>query len=500
MHATPHRRVALPARGVLPLLAGIVAVCAGPSHVVAQEPDRSFVRRVEQDGRLVDLRWSRDADGNLHAALPDGTPQPMFERGLMTGFENGGVALWLALVLPGPNDLLALCDAEAHLRRAGVATTDAELRQFLALPLPAGDGGRTRAERLDRMVAIDLLRRRGTGSAAVELRELAGRDEAPAELRQRARDALTALDATRAPATFGGVFAADAVALPAAADVVFAMHAAAMPDPQPLLVLARTAGLRISAEHLDRHEIDTPEVLLSAQMVSEIAGELPFEIVRHFGNHRIDGVVGGVLLRGDGEPAVAVQVAGRFDVPRLAEWLRQEGAPAEMVDGELVTQQQDHTLRIGASRAGLLTEKTATRKGGDLAKALLAEGAALRVMVPENSKLLLMLAAQGMPQTRSASLALSFDPGPLLQLELQARDEDAAESWVALAEQQRPALLAELRGMLEREPPPGGLDSMQPLLQALGETKVAADGRTVTATVDLRHLGLRFVQKLVTGR
>ena len=152
--------------------------------------------RVRNGGWFAQIAYRRAPTGDLLApayneagGVDDDRHESLLGEDLAAGLMRGGAMGYLALVCHGHRDLLAMTDGEFHLQAIGVPTSDADLRQFLARPMPAFDGLGGRAELLDRMVAIDLLARRQCRSAIGELTLLAQVDGGVSALAFASREA-----------------------------------------------------------------------------------------------------------------------------------------------------------------------------------------------------------------------------------------------------------------------------------------------------------------------
>src|SRR5262245_18247137 len=174
--------------------------------IAAQDAWNETLRQRREQGKdLIELRYRRTAQGLLEVASGEGGARG-FERlfpddnPLGGSLSSTGMFGVLMLFCHGSGDLLAMTDAERHLQRAQVGTSAMDLRQFLATPPPAGDAVRARVDLLDRMVAIDLLRRGGHKGAVAEWTALVTREDTPAPLRARAAQALAAFGRGASPA------------------------------------------------------------------------------------------------------------------------------------------------------------------------------------------------------------------------------------------------------------------------------------------------------------
>ncbi|HLQ39265.1 MAG TPA: hypothetical protein VK348_15760 [Planctomycetota bacterium] len=478
---------------------GALVVLLPAAAPPAQEPlPQTFAERVRAGNDLVTLQWRRDRDGNLQCApvgADDAAFQPLFEGGIASGIATSGAAGFMALVFPHRGDMLALTDGNAHLRRLGLGTADAEVRQFIATPLPAE---RPELAALDRMVAIDLLARRGARTAAAELRHLAEDASMPATLRRRAGEALHTLTgegqapprASLDPAT---------LPIPMLADGYLVVDHARMPDLQPVFPLARRLGLLAAARVLEHLADHSDHDLLVGQIESEGVVELPFELARQLGNHRIDRTFVAIQVASDDEVSWCCCSVGQFEPAVLASGLRL--LPFDGVKGELVEQTAKITLPDGqatltSSRLDANSGKYGGKPRPELAARLLDLGdAAVHVLVPAQSKAFLGLMTLGLPPAESADLKITFGDEFRLVITLKVRDEDAAATLVSKAKELQAQGVAMLRQQLTAAV--AQTPAMAPLFAALEGARIDAMQSQVQATLTAKGVGWPQLEAMV---
>lgn len=394
-----------------------------------QEDSAALRDRVEAGGAIVDIPYRRDAQGRLGSVMRDSDSgarwQPLFGDDFVRSLQSGlGLAGWVALYGQGGGDLLALTDAGFHLGAIGHDTTDVGLRQLLVLPLPATDDGAAKAAVLDRMVAVDELVARGCQGAKVEFAVIAADERAPAPLRERARTALATLSGGEAGARRR--LEPGDVVLPPQFDVAVVVDHARLPSMRWLIPFARRSGMLVTASVVARMGAEMDEVQMrSAQGVCDCASEAPFEIVRRFGNLRVDHSVAFVHI----DPAqrfpvrFSTQAVGRFE---HAGWQGLEVSDAVRRDNPMLA----GSLVVEAEwlRAGTPIENGAP--DAERAAGLLGDdGVAIRVVVPVDSQLWRQAAAIGLPAAR-AVLNLRFGDAPHLELRVTAENDGDAERWL----------------------------------------------------------------------
>lgn len=469
-------------------------------HLLAQDQPTpaEVLERVRGGGSLVEVTYRRGDDGQLQlrAKSPEDasvTETPLLGERLRDGLQSAGAAGLLALCCHGDGDLLAMTDGERHLTWLGVDVRDAGLRQFVATPLPAGQDASARAAMFDRMVAIDLLRRRGCRPAEVELRVLAERADTPPPLRERAKVALAALRGEPSPIARSRLDPAT-LRLPAAFDACIVVDHARLPDLSWVTPFGRRTGMLVTASTVVTFGGEPSEAIWqSAQRVADLCSELPFGAALHFGNARVDHSCLVVTVQPTEEPpfALALTAAGSFDAARwqaaevdaeVGEEMRGFGGSLEVTEG----------LTTGGIRAGK------GRPRPELAAKLLADtGAAIRVVAPGTSKLWPALAFLDLPPATEGELRLGFGDTCRIDLLIATRDEESAEAWVARGKQLLGTIQQDVAGSL----PPALVESpeMKALLAAIAAAAVKAEGNTALATIEIRDFDrLRLIKLLET--
>src|SRR5262249_45217183 len=240
---------------------------------------------------------------------------------------------------------------------------------------------------------------------------LAARGDAPVPLRAAARRAAAAL--TGAPLPRRRLDPAT-LALPAAADGYLVVDQARLPDLSPLTAIARQLGIKTSDRVLMTLRGPTPDDLYAGQREADLVGELAFELVRRFGNLRLEQTLVAVNAAApapDRGPSYSwcAHAVGEFEFEPLA------AAVERLVDGvpDVQLQRTADSLRLVAPRgeatlrpdgASASTTGMAGKPRPELARELLAEGPALRVVVPPTSKLWVALAFLHLPPAAGAEL------------------------------------------------------------------------------------------------
>ncbi|HZN40272.1 MAG TPA: hypothetical protein VFD82_15805 [Planctomycetota bacterium] len=488
-------------RALLPFLPLSLAAFAAalPAQKQIAESVEAIQKRVQAGGELIEMQWRRGASGRL-STCPKGSDdwQPLVQDKLAETFEVTGAVGFLMTWLQGDNDVLGMTDGERHLQRGGVGTADAELRTFLATPLPSDADARHGAA-LDRMVAIDLLRRRGVKSAIEDLGALMKREDLPPALRRRAQDAIGALQGgTRAlyqldPAT---------LPLPVAADAYVIFDNGRIPDLSRLADLGRRLGMLSSLAVIKTLKAPSVEDCRIGQTESDAIGEMAFEFVRRFGNTRINQYCAALQMQAGEELPVGVclQAAGEFDVATLekalADELRDSGVEIAPKDGTLTLKAKELEILIEPTRFTSATKAMRGRPRPELAKQLLALGnAGIRVVLPANSKAWLAIAALELPPALDGELTVTFQPEFVVRAAITARDEDAAEAWQKRVQ----ALLAEYVPMAEAQLTRKGPASppLAELIAALKAIVVRADGKVVTVELTGKKFGWPTFEALV---
>ena len=478
-------RTLLPIAVVVPWLAA-----QQPSN---EEWDQILRQRFERGEDLIELRYRRDAHGLLevssceHGAIPF---HPMFPATLLPFDAQPSTLLALLLFgCQGQRGVLACTDSERHLRRAGIEVAPVALRQVLVAPFASDDPVRARVELQDRMVAIDWLVRGGHRGAVAELTALAERPDTAPPLAAHAAAALAAFgkraERPRQRLTV------ESLQLPMVADVWLAVDHAALPDPAPLLALARKLAIESSYRLVAKLRAPTPDDLYLGQFIADLLGELPFEVARRFGDLRCDHTVAGLLLQLPGTAlpiAWHLQSAGDFETAPLAATMAELAAvPGSGVQCE----QRDGAVHVTAAAAEfdvapdmLVTHSQGMRGRArpELARELLADGAALRVVVPPASKAWLALGMLKLPPAGRIELCMSFGARWRVQIQVAARDEEAAADWVDCGEQLRADALERVQQAIAAGIVPAA--AMQTVVTALTATAITTDGARAQAVLE----------------
>jgi hypothetical protein len=482
--------------GTLAFIAAVLPAQDEPT-LIAPEVLRE---RFAKTGRLVATQYQRAEDGVLEIwCLGDNgdASEPSFHPivGRLTGTtralhpENLGLLGLLALVCHGDADLLAMTDAEAHFAALGVAADDVGLRQLLAMPLTAASSSYRDAEVLDRLLAIDRLQHRRARGAVGELTALANDVTISAVLRERAKQALTALRG-EAVATARATLRAESLRLPPAFDACVVIDHAKLPDLRFLTKLSRVLGMNVTVEAITAANTEMPESsLLSAQRFSDAAGEAPFWCAHTHGNLRIDQscIVINANTSGIGDKLLAVtwQAAGEF------------GAAAWQ-DADWATLKGD--LGIPAATGSMTTQEIwVSSDGGErrprpqLAEPLLtATGAAVRAILPANSNLWVVMAWVGLPRATGAELRILFSDPATIELRVAARDEDVVETWLSRGKEALQRLVERQRALPTAEQ----LD-IEPLLLAVMNTKCEVRDATACATITVAGITTAYRDRLL---
>jgi len=389
-----------------------------------RDPDAVW-KSIEQHDRLIELRWRRDASGNLEyapAANDQASFQRLFAKGLANAVDTLSLAGWGALLLHG-GDVLSLTDGARHLGRLGIDTGDAQLAAFVRSAMPPHGTG---LALLDRLVAIDLLRRHGTPDARKLVDELAATESLAPELRERARGAAVArirLDAT-------------SLLVPASADIFVAIDHTRMPQTHALVAIEHLTGLLASAQVIGMLKMPYESDYLIGESESLFVTELPFELARRFGNYRPDHTCLALSLPMSEKQLWSWSVcsAGRFEPAAIEQQhalLGIAGLKCDRKGDEVALVWPGGVGRVAATRVNARSEKVeAAPAAAALAERLLSAGdGALGVYVPAGSKLLELAAAQGFAGIRELDATVAFDAdGGQLTAIARMADSDAAKA------------------------------------------------------------------------
>lgn len=474
-----------------------LAVVGLSTLVAAQEqtePGQVVADRVMKGGWFEKTRWQRGADGSLEmhyfadvgGSIPDGQLRfkPVLGEKLENGFQNSGAVGFLSLFCHGNGDLLSMTDVEYHFGALGVDTSDVGMRQFLIVPPPSFEGQRGRAEMLDRMLAIDVLTRRNCKSALGELRVLAANEKLPAALRERAQRASAVLSG-ETKGTERKRLDAATLNLPAAFDGCVLVDHARLPDLGWLTPLGRRLGALVTAQTIVMAGgTISPAMCNGAQSMCDVVSELPFGVAHQFGNVRIDQSLLVISAKADPEMPVALswQAAGEFE----AELLKKAELPAGIERNNPIF---GGKLEVVADRVVASTDGSVGKPRPAMVEKLgLLEdaGCAIRAIVPANSKLWPALAFLKLPSAERAELCITFgDPG-VITLQVQTRDEETAEAWVAAGKE----MLAQAKAMFAQELPPVFADSpdVQQLLAGLYAAQLSSKDASATARIEVKGM------------
>jgi hypothetical protein len=390
-----------------------------------QEPRDAAWKSIEEHDRLIELRWRRDAKGNFEfarAAVKEPEWSPWFAPGPLASVQVLGVAGPLAL-LGHSGDVLSLTNGERHLRRIGVAMTTGDLAAFVRTPL--ADGMRDVAL-LDRMVAIDVLRRRDNAEAKLVAAQLAADGSLDPALRRRAGEQPVRLRLE--PETWP---------LPAAADAFVVVHQSRLPAAHYVLELGRISGLISSARVLQMLKAPTPGDLVVGETECEAFLEAPFELARHLGNHRLDQTAITIRLPAEarGFQWTACS-AGRFDVGALAAAAPNVGMTSDREGDTATIAGEGMEAKLTATMLAVRGLGVEVAPRPDLAQQLLAAGdAGVLVHVPAGSALIAYAEQFGLPGVLGADLTMTFDEENVrLELRLGTADAAAAKALVGAIE------------------------------------------------------------------
>jgi hypothetical protein len=414
--------------------------------------------------------------------------------------DKSRAAALLLLLAHGPQGLLGNTDAERHLRRAGIEPGAVTLRQLLLAPMQTADPVLARVELLDRLVAIEWLQRGKHEGAVAELTALSTRADTPPLLAKRAMVALAAFG--RRPAPARQRLAPENLLLPVAADAYVVLDHALLPDFAPLPALVRRVAVDWSYLVVEHLKAPTPDDLYIGQYRADLTGEFPFEFVRRYGSVRLDHTVAAIqLLNAPGRLLFGwhVQAAGDFEpeqfaaaIAELAEFTETK-IPVTRKEGDVRAVVADFEVALGAASLHTWSKGMAGRAKPELARELLAEGPAIRIVVPPTSKAWLALAFLELPPAGRAEITASFGEEFRLCLSLTARDEDAAALWSERLTKLLAEQLEQLRVSTAARRDPA---AMQPVLDAVAATKVTTDGARVDTVLTSKAIGWPIFEAL----
>ena len=414
---------------VLPSLCVAVGLA---SWVVAQTDEEYQLMLAESEHRratalanakagkpMIPFEWRRNAASDLEFKAPwDKKAEfaPWFAEGIVEAVGATGIVG--LLMLPAHNgDVLSLTHGEHHLRRIGIASTTPDLAKFVRSPLP--EQLRDLAL-LDRMVAIDLLARRGDGEAKAAHAAIAADATLAAPLRERAaavKPARRRLD----PAT---------LALPANCHLVVVFDHAELFDALPLVEMGFCSGLVSTMAVIQMLKMPEVSDYVLGQSESEFVTGLPFEVARRLGNFRLDQTA--IVLGSAGAPAdsgLFVASAGSFaptavvgGVPSLGI----DGATAKLADATATADLAGTELVVTESLATARPAGVAVAPRPELTTQLLAGGVGCRVHVPTASWLLAQVEAAGIAGVKSIDATLSCGDPVMIDATLRTKDEASA--------------------------------------------------------------------------
>ena len=459
--------------------------------LAAQDNWNALLQRRREAGEdLIELRYRRDDHGLLEVRSCEGGAipfQPMLpiDAAFKPATNAARASALLLLLAHGPQGLLGNTDAERHLRRAGIEPGAVALRQFLLTPISNVDPVLARVELLDRLVAIEWLQRGKHEGAVAELTALSTRADTPPLLARRASVALAAFG--RRPAPARQRLAPETLLLPVAADVYVVLDHALMPDFTPMPAVARRVAIDRSYRVVEALKAPTPDDLYWGQYLADLTGEFPFEVVRRYGSMRFDHTVAAIVLQNMGATlGWHLQATGAFEpeqfaasMDELAKFMQKE-IPVTRKDGDVQAAVADAEVALGASSLRTWSKGMAGRAKPELARELLAEGPAIRVVVPPTSKAWILLASLVLPPAGRAEITVSFGEEFRLCLSVTARDEDAAEEWAERGTKLLAEALEKLRAWAEVQK---GRADLQPVLDAVAATRVTTDGARVEAVL-----------------
>ncbi|MCC7396572.1 MAG: hypothetical protein IT455_05845 [Planctomycetes bacterium] len=481
-----------------------IGAMAGMSLAQQTTPSQVVVERLRTTGLLEDQKWRRGDDGSLEMWFWCDVGDPAKGRfipvvgkdpgELFAGLQYSGLLQMFSLVNHGNGDLLGMTDANQHFRALGIGIEDVELRQFLALPMPAFVGRLGRAELLDRLLAIDVLERRACRSAIVELQGLVRRDEVPAVLRERAARAMAAMRGEPVPPRLR--LASAAVRLPATFDACVVIEHGKLPDLSWLNAAGQRAGALVTARTLERAGGGECSLAQLNGLVRQTAkaGELPFAIAHRLGNVRLDHSCFVISLQAGPDAPVALtwQAAGAIDA---------EGWAAAGLSGDAAHGQPwfGGTLAMAADGLFASTDRSQSQPRPELVEKfglLRDEGSAVRAIVPANSRLWgVWRAALNLPFADRAEVRIVCGDPATIVVSVAARDEAGAAAW----SQRGKELLAELRQWLDERAPVERFDAPTTfaLFDALFAAELHAVGSQATATITLTGMTAQKAQAIV---
>jgi hypothetical protein len=398
----------------LTLVTAIAPLVAQDLHPLARQ-------RLREENRIIELDWRRDSVGDLEYA-PAGAKNPefqkLFAKGLWHAFQTTGFCGPLSMLVHR-GDLLSMTDAERHLGRIHVGGSDEALLQFVRRPAVTAE-----TDALDRMVAIDLLRRHGGASATAALRQIADDDKLAPALRERAV----------AAAPVRARLDAASMLLPAKADLYVVLEHDKLLDAHFLTELGYLTGLISSTKVIETLKQPFESDYVLGQAESEVVTEVGFEFTRRLGSIRFDHTCIALQMPSASNPkgAWSLSAAGSFPAETIGRVLPMLGVENLRYE---VTSALAKAVWDGGSIA--VTDKLVTAQSAhgalgpqpQLAASLLnTGGAGLRFHVPRDSTLLPTLRIMfGMGDLLEIDATLSFgDQAINLQATLTTKDELAA--------------------------------------------------------------------------
>ena len=428
----------------------VSALLPAQERGVGGEVGSEVAARVRSGGWFESPKLRRAEDGSLevdYIADVGGMPprprfRPLLGDGMNRALRGLKVPGMLMLACHGSGDLLAMTDAEFHLRAVGVNVDGDALGQFLLRPLPSVGGLRGRAELLDRMLAIDLLVGRGQRTAVAGLRDLAKRD-LPRSLRSRVEHALARLRGD----PFGTRLRLDpaALVLPERFDVFVTVDNARLPDMSAWTAIYRRIRALEYAGIIDGRRVITPAMRNGLQVTVDSVAELPFALVHQYGNARIDHTCLVVALRG-AQPvrfAWSLQAVGDFEMHGWQDVdvsdLQWRGLPFSATSFDV----DARSLRLDS---GKLEAKPRPARAAQL---LQGRDAVVRVVVPADSALWQEFAWLKLPSPAGCEVRLSMGLAAALELRITPVSEAESEQW----SRRLGELLASVPSMISRRLP-----------------------------------------------
>ena len=432
-----------------------LCVAAVLASLVAAQTDEEYERELAASARMretalanlkrgepvIALEWRRSAAGDLEFKPPQDAAAkfaPWFAKGIADAVATAGT-IGMVMLPAHHGDVLSLTLGEHHLRRLGIARTTPELVTFIRSPLPELLRD---VALLDRMVAIDLLHRRGDDGAKAACAAIVADAALAGPLRERAggaKPARRSLDAATVP-------------LPAHCDLVVVCNHAQLFDAQPLVEIGHIVGLVSTMRVVQMLKMPLVSDFTIGQTESEFVTGLPFEIARRFGNFRLDqtmlvwcpakaGAVRGLFVASAGSFSPAAIVAG---VPSLGI----DGATAELANGAAKAKFAGTDVVVTDSIA-TATPGVAVAPRPDLAARLLARGdVGLCCHVPSGSALLGELKALGIQGVESIDATASC--GDPVVVDATLRTKDAASAAAAAKQVKDQVLRIGLLGYVVR--------------------------------------------------